>query len=425
MNSRSTRYWLIVILLLSVLLRVSVALLMGDRVVELPGIQDQISYDALALRLLDGHGYSFSTGWYPFTPANAPTSHWSFLYPAYLAAVYGVFGYHPLIARLIQAVMAGVLMPWLTYRLGARFFSQRAALWGAAGTAFYGYFIYHNAALMTETFYLIAILAVFNLTYHMVESRDTQRWWLLGPVMAAAVLLRQEFLFFVPVVVAWLGWIGRAWESGWRVHLRLVLMLLIVIMSIAPWTLRNTARFGRFLMLNSNSGYALFTSLNPHHGNGWDPDYTAPIPADLVGENEAQMDHALTSRGVAFALAEPDRVLRQVLVKLPYHFRFWPTPESGLISNVTRLVSFGFYLPFMVAGLWIARRDWRQFALIYLFALIFIGIHVLTWPGPRYRFAVDALMMPFAGMAAKRSIGRVLDSRSSSKEPVCHPPYGR
>ena len=203
------RSCLIAILLLSVLLRIGAALYLGDSVEVLPGIHDQLSYDALAQSILAGKGYQFDAAWYPFTPANTPTSHWSFLYPAYLAAVYGVFGYHPLAARLIQAVMAGALMPWLTYRLGARFFDQRAALFGAAATAFYGYFIYHSAALMTETFYVIAILAVFNLTYDMVESCDLRWWWLVGTLMAAAVLLRQEFLFFVPVMLAWVAWAGQ------------------------------------------------------------------------------------------------------------------------------------------------------------------------------------------------------------------------
>ena len=107
-----------------------------------------------------------------------------------------------------------------------------------------------------------------------------------------------------------------------------------------------------------------------------------------------------------------------MLVKLPYHFRFWPTSDSGSLSNITRLVSFGVCLPFMVAGLWMTRKEWRRFVPIYLFALIFIGIHVLTWPGPRYRFAVDALMMPFAGLAAHHTISRMSDRRSSSRQPV-------
>ena len=58
---------LLLILVAAVLIRIPVALLMGDQITVLPGIQDQVSYDALARSLLDGRGYSFTKNWYPFT----------------------------------------------------------------------------------------------------------------------------------------------------------------------------------------------------------------------------------------------------------------------------------------------------------------------------------------------------------------------
>ena len=87
----------------------------------------------LATRLLAGHGYSFADYWYPFAPPNTPTAHWSFLYTAFLAGVYAIFGPHPLAARLVQAVLGGLLLPWLTYRLTRRlFFGDHTAAKGEA-----------------------------------------------------------------------------------------------------------------------------------------------------------------------------------------------------------------------------------------------------------------------------------------------------
>ncbi|HAJ34906.1 MAG TPA: hypothetical protein DCL15_04325 [Chloroflexi bacterium] len=109
--------WLIIILLLSVLLRVGVALYLGDSV---PAGKDEQSYSELAWRVTTGHGYSFDRSWYPFTPPDTPTAHWSFLYTALVAAVYACAGAHPLVVRLLQAVLAGLLMPYLTWRLAQR-----------------------------------------------------------------------------------------------------------------------------------------------------------------------------------------------------------------------------------------------------------------------------------------------------------------
>src|SRR6266545_458782 len=103
-NMNSKRL-LTLILVAAVLIRIPIAIYMGDKITVLPGIQDQVSYDALARSLLDGRGFSFTKNWYPFTPANTPTAHWSFIYPLYLAGIYAITGYHPLAARLVQGIV--------------------------------------------------------------------------------------------------------------------------------------------------------------------------------------------------------------------------------------------------------------------------------------------------------------------------------
>ena len=123
---------LTVIVLLSLFLRLASALLQGNTIQTLPGIYDQHSYDLLARRVLEGNGFSFATNWWPATRAGEPTAHWSYLYTLYLAFVYQLFGAHPLVARLIQAIVAGVFHPFLAWRIGRRLFGSRAGLIAAA-----------------------------------------------------------------------------------------------------------------------------------------------------------------------------------------------------------------------------------------------------------------------------------------------------
>jgi len=94
---------LIGIIVVSVILRVIAALYLGNSVEILPGTFDQISYHRLAIRVINGYGFSFGEEWWPITKANEPTSHWSFLYTLYLVFVYKVFGPNPLIARIVYA----------------------------------------------------------------------------------------------------------------------------------------------------------------------------------------------------------------------------------------------------------------------------------------------------------------------------------
>ena len=85
MGAKTDRHWLALIILVAILLRVGAAFYLGNQVVNLPGTNDQLSYDMLAQRVLGGHGFTVAEAWWPATPAGEPTAHWSYLYTMYLS----------------------------------------------------------------------------------------------------------------------------------------------------------------------------------------------------------------------------------------------------------------------------------------------------------------------------------------------------
>ena len=388
---------LTLILLVAVLVRLPAALYLGDQVTVLPGIHDQLSYDALAQSLLAGRGYSFTHKWYPFTPANTPTSHWSFIYPIYLAAVYAIVGYHPLAARLFQGVIGGILICLLIYLIGRRVMDEVTGLVGAGLAAVYGYFIYYNVALMTETYFIVCVLLVLHLSLEIKDQPTLARWSGLGLTLGVATLLRQTILIFVPFLLLWLFWEFKKRNVIWW---HFTLPVVFIVLMIAPWTIRNYVVYHQFLPLNSNAGYALYASNHPHLGTHWsNENIVVPVPEELSGQNEAQLDHALTKMGIQFILADPGRYLQLTVDKTLEYFKFWPSSDSGRMSNLVRVLSFGLYLPFMLAGIYVSFSRWRSFAVMYLFIIVHTSIHLLSWPSPRYRLPVDAVSMVFAGLA--------------------------
>lgn len=206
-TSRTRPYLLPVILAIGVLVRIVTAFYIGNTVEVLPGTFDQVSYHALALRVLDGQGFSFEQASWPMTAAGAPTAHWSFIYTLYLAAVYAFFGPNPFVARLIQAVTVGILQPYLAYLLGRHVFGERAGLMAAAFTAVYIYFIYYAATLMTEPFYITAIMAALYLLLRLRNvspNHEIRLTIALGLALGSVILLRQLFLLLVPFLLIWL-----------------------------------------------------------------------------------------------------------------------------------------------------------------------------------------------------------------------------
>ncbi len=451
---------LVAIIAVAVALRVGSALMQGEAVVPLPGIYDQVSYDALARQVLAGRGFRFDAEWWPVTRAGEPTAHWSYLYTMFLAAAYAVFGVHATAARVIQAVVAGIAMPWLVYRLALRALGRTAGLVSAGLSAVYAYFVYYAGALMTETFYIVAILWALDLAMWLgmeegggILRRDAPqndkgdtpqddgaaarlddgepvwRWALLGVALGIAVLLRQLFLFFVPFVFGWITWVRwqrartdehRAVETRDGASLRdvigvkyWVVSLVVLTVMILPWTIRNMQVFHRVVLLNTNAGYAFFWANHPIYGTHFvgilpkeGPSYQELIPQELRGLDEAALDQALMARAVGFIVADPGRYALLSLSRIPEYFKFWPSGESGTVSNLARTLSSGVLLPFMVYGLALAgwRRKklaregrWRAVVLLYVYIAVYTLIHLLSWALIRYRLPVDAALMLFAG----------------------------
>lgn len=442
MSTKQDRLILLAIIALSVLLRVAVALYLGD---STPPAKDETSYSQLAMRLASGHGYSFDRAWYPFAPADAPTAHWSFLYTAFVAAVYSAVGPHPLAARLASAVLTGILLPLLLYRLSRRVFPSPPPLTignspltidhlSALLGAIYAYFILYGAMVQTEALFICALLWSLERALAVEQALrrgETPRWpaWLgLGVSLGIAALLRQSILPWVAVLFLWL--LGRALQaarvaaagSGFPAFLRLppfpstlfrlILAGLVMLAFILPFTLRNYAVYGDFLLLNSNAGYAMYSAQHPLHGTSFQEYAAASLPEDLadLGLNEAQWDKALMSRGVGFVLAEPGRYLLLSLSRVRDYFEFWPTTDSSLIFNLGRVLSFGLFLPFMLYGLYLSLRPHQLtidnsqltidlFLLLYLFILVYSLLHIFGWAMSRYRLPVDAVLLLFAALA--------------------------
>jgi 4-amino-4-deoxy-L-arabinose transferase-like glycosyltransferase len=425
------------IALIAILLRLLASLYQGNTVTILPGIYDQISYDSLARRVVDGYGFSFAEDHWPMTRAGEPTAHWSFLYTIFLASLYSLFGPQPLVARLVQAVLVGALQTYVLFRIGEKTFSRSVGILAAGLAAVYIYFIYYSGALMTEPFYITAILyslfAAMQIADNESRSADIRLGILLGISLAITILLRQVFLLFLPFLFLWI-WAVRIRRRLSLPLLPTVLSLSLVIVSIVPISFYNQTRFGRFVLLNTNSGYAFFWGNHPIYGTRFIPILPAEMPSyqELVPEevrhlDEAALDQELLRRGLQFIVDDPRRYILLSLSRIPAYFVFWPSAGSGIISNISRVASFGILLPFMLYGLFLTGKRSIEgngnpvisffispSGLLVLFALIYTMIHLLTWALIRYRLPVDAVLLPFAALGLSDLYKRVSKQNSFS-----------
>jgi hypothetical protein len=259
------------------------------------------------------------------------------------------------------------------------------------------------------------------------------------PPRIAGFHFDRELLPWVPVSALWVAWIGYRPGVLGRALGGLAMALGILVLCILPFTVRNYRVYGQFLLLNSNTGYALYSAQHPMHGTDFREFDAAPLPAELLplGLTEAQWDRELLRRGIGFVVAEPGRYLLLSLSRVKDYFEFWPTPDTTLLHNVGRSLSFGVLLPFAVYGVYRALRargnpafypaeGWTTsaVALLLLFVAFYSVLHVMTWAFPRYRLPVDAVLVVFAGLGvgelaqwlAKRVSRRDAEAQRNAEE---------
>jgi hypothetical protein len=249
------------------------------------------------------------------------------------------------------------------------------------------------------------------------------------------VLLRQLYLLFFPFLCLWVWWAAGGFRL--RAIKALALSSLVIIMMILPFTFYNYARFTRFVLLNTNAGYALYWANHPIYGTSFIPIlpgdlYLKILPAELkeLKPDEATLDQELFSRGVQFIVDDPVRYALLSLSRIPAFFEFWPTSDTGAISNITRVASFGILWPFMLYGLIRSfvesHRRKETFGstlsspvmLLYLFIFFYTILHLLIWALIRYRLPVDTVLLIFAGLGLADLANRLFGKRWAWAKPA-------
>jgi hypothetical protein len=178
---------------------------------------------------------------------------------------------------------------------------------------------------------------------------------------------------------------------------------------VAPWTLRNWQRFGRFVAVATNGGFNLWMGNNPKSSGTYQwPEF----PPDVVdARDEAEWDQRLTRHAMAFIRSRPGLFLARMPVKLSHAIGFGMVGEDAVRNEGPVRVVGRLALSVMLAVLlviavvqagWAVGRLMRQrslaagWALIpMLFILLFAGF-VMVFHGCR-RFLYPAY--PFIALS--------------------------
>ena len=362
---------------------------------------DPLTYDQIARNLLAGKGFSGASFYYP-PNTEFPTAFWDPLYPAFLAALYWLFGPSVLVVRVVQA-MLGAMAVALTFLLARRLAGPLAALLAAALSAVYPFFVYYAAQLLTETLFMALMVGAFVAGY---RAQDTARlrWFVLqGAVTGLAALCRAEAFVFGLALIPWLAlrsvrpWRRRATfaAAGWAA-------LLLVML---PWGIRNQVTHGQLILTTTKLGYNVYKYYHP----SMTADQTVPVVPypDLDDLTEPQREAVMRREGIRFMLADPPRTLWFMANKLALLFKLTPSNEVNRKYALVSVASYGVLLPFMVAGLVMAFRRGGDWLPVVAYVLFSVATKAAVFAGIRLRMQIEPFLIVLAAAALVEVIRRL------------------
>ena len=161
-------------------------------VFQTPPFEDAEAYDELGWRLARGQGYVTADG--------TPTAFWPVGYPAFLAAIYAVFGHSWVAAGMANALL-GAVNAALTYRLAREALSVRVSLVAAGVVALLpSHIITFTAELRTEALHAPLTLAALIAVCRLARRPTWTNAALFGLVVGVGVYVRPILILF-PVAV--------------------------------------------------------------------------------------------------------------------------------------------------------------------------------------------------------------------------------
>lgn len=287
-------------------------------------------------------------------------------FSAFLAATYTLTGPHPMAGILANTALL-ILNVALTYALGRTVAGEGVARLGAllyvvlATTTRMGQDLYPEALFTTALLGATALaLGAGGLWRHVAAGLVLGFAHLVRPISLALPVL-----FFLALVLRGRPW---RWAAG-----RMLLVLVVSLGVVAPWTWRNWRRFGRGVLVSTNGGMNLWIGNNPQATGGYmhlwklPPGETRSVPFCPwpPGANEArdevEWDRAARRAAVDFLFSHPGIFLRRIPSKLVYACGFPYVHLTGWTGVVRLKKQMALAIAAAVAvwlALWLVQAAW-------------------------------------------------------------------
>ncbi|MES1255815.1 MAG: glycosyltransferase family 39 protein [Acidobacteriota bacterium] len=241
-----------------------------------------------------------------------------------LAGWYFVTTPSPLAGKILQIGFSALLV-WQTWATVRQFLPERVARLAALLVAVSPTLVFYTATLGYEILLALVLLLSCRLAFRVttVHASSVPTLLAIGALLGCGALLKPICLL-LPVLFAVAWWLidGSLLRAAGRAALVVVVMLLV----ISPWTLRNYRVLHAFVPISTNGGTTLYSANNPRATGLAMP--VEPLPGE---SDEVSRDRLRMKAAVAWILGHPAASFQLALAKASYTW--------GASSSIMSVVS--------------------------------------------------------------------------------------
>lgn len=376
-----------------------------------PLAQDAAGYDSAAIALLNGQEHFQTSG--------------RSLYPAFLAAMYWVFGHSPAIVRIAQAGMVSVVA-WFAFLLGRALFDHQRGLMAAGLVSFYPGLLAYSGLLLTETLFTL-LVAAFAWCLLQAWRHGGIAWALAaGLTLGLATLCRSEIAGVVVPAGALLAWKRRPWPGVRQSLLFLAATALAValgLVGLSPTPDRSPDIADARTASPRPDGFGATLWLSTYPGD-WMEWYVDREPLRSLLDCHCtveEVNQRLTRDAIDNLVGWPGQY---ALMSVKRFGRFWAGGhsyvirglESSLRASAERrdVVVLGVKVLFLLlntglialaaAGIYTERASWLEWLPLLVIVGYLNAVHVVLFSAARYQIPIMPIVAVLAAPAAARVV---------------------
>jgi 4-amino-4-deoxy-L-arabinose transferase-like glycosyltransferase len=369
-------------------------------------------------------GEGFSS---PLHAHTGPTAWMTPLYVYLVAAVFKVFGVYTLKSAVVMLTLNSLFsaLTCLTvFFIAQKSFGREIGLRAGWMWAMFPYAIdFSSSRVWADCLNTLLFSLLFLIALHMEEVKSLRAWLGFGLLAGSATLACPPVLLVALLMIARVCHRIRRHGRPWGLPAGLAILMMILVLS--PWFVRNYRTFNRFIPFRSNFW------LEMRVGNTGDlsdivPDWAHPATSraemeeyrrlgelNYMASKRRQTLDFIKTYPVVFVFLTVRRFFCVWTGFWSIHL-FYVEPLSTLHTILTTILTI-----IMLAGLLKAWRSDRAIAMPYLLTFLsFPLVYYITHPHAEYRHPIDTIIVVLVVYGAKGFFARIRNVKKSEPRAI-------